>query len=206
VFVRKGERLPREAALVVLAGSKTTIADLAEIRANGWAADLAGHVARGGPVIGICGGYQMLGRRVVDPDGIEGSQREIEGLGLLEVETVLEGEKRVANVSAETADGVPLTGYEIHLGRTTGPDCGRPMIRIDGRPDGAVSADGRVRGCYLHGLFSSDAYRGQLLAALGVRAEPASHLVSVEAALDELAAAIEMHLGVDGLLAAAREV
>jgi adenosylcobyric acid synthase len=206
VFVRKGERLPREAALVVLAGSKTTIADLAEFRANGWENDLREHVAVGGRVIGICGGYQMLGRRVVDPGGIEGSQREIEGLGLLEVETVLEGEKRVVNVSAETADGVPLIGYEIHLGRTTGPDCSRPMIRIDGRPDGAISADGRVRGCYLHGLFSSDAFRANLLGELGVKAGPISHLASVEAALDELTAAIEKHVDVDGLLAAAREV
>jgi len=206
VFVHKGDRLPKEASLVVLAGSKTTIADLAELRANGWADDLGAHVARGGRVIGICGGYQMLGRRVSDPDGIEGAQREFEGLGLLDVETVLGGEKVVANVAAETAEGVALAGYEIHLGRTTGPDCARPMIRIGGRPDGAVSANGRVRGCYLHGLFSSDAFRAQLLRELGAEPELTSHLSSVEAGLEELAAEIERRLDVEGLLAIAKPV
>ncbi len=205
-FVRKGERLPADAALIVLPGLKTTIADLAEFRANGWEAELKAHVARGGRVIGICGGYQMLGRHVRDPDGIEGTQREIAGLGLLDVETVIEGEKTVRNVAAQTADGVALEGYEIHLGRTDGLDCARPMIRIDGRPDGATSADGRVSGCYLHGLFGADEYRARLLAELGVDADPTAWWATVEAALDELAGAIETHVDVDGLLAAASEV
>jgi len=207
VFVRRGQNIPADAALVVLAGSKTTIADTAELRANGWEAQIRAHAARGGRIIGICGGYQMLGGRISDPDRIEGPVREIEGLGLLDVETVIEGAKTVRNSRATlAADGTLLDGYEIHMGRTTGPDCARPMIEIDGRPDGAVSADGRIEGCYLHGLFGSGAYRAGVLASLGASSDGGSHLARVEAALDEIAARIEAHLDVDGLLAAAREI
>jgi adenosylcobyric acid synthase len=207
VFVRKGEGIPPDAALIVLPGSKSTIADMAELRANGWEAQIADHYRRGGSIIGICGGYQMLGRRILDPDGIEGEQREIAGLGLLDIETVIEGEKIVRNTGAVLADGgVPLEGYEIHMGRTTGQGCSRPMILIDGRPDGAVSGDGRVSGCYLHGLFGSDAYRARLLSGLGAEADGTSHRAAVEEALDELAERIEACLDVDGLLAAALPV
>lgn len=207
VYLRGGDRLPADAALVVLAGSKSTIADLAELRANGWEDDIRRHVARGGRVIGICGGYQMLGRAISDPDGVEGPLRQAEGLGLLDIETVLTGEKVVRNVAAVPAHGGPaIAGYEIHMGRTAGPDCARPMLLIDGRPDGAVSADGRVAGCYLHGLFGSDAWRSRLIASLGAGPAGGSHRARVEAALDELADHIERHLDVDALLAAAGEI
>ena len=207
VFVRAGEKLPGDAALIVLPGSKSTIADLAELRANGWEDDLRRHVARGGEVIGLCGGYQMLGRRIADPGGVEGAVGEVEGLGMLDIETVLEGAKTVRNSSATLAEGdIRLEGYEIHMGRTSGSDCARPFVLIDGRPDGAVSADGKVRGCYLHGLFATDAYRARLIESLGGVADDGSHRARVEAALDELAAHIEKHLDVDGLLAAAGEV
>lgn len=204
VFIRQGERLPQDAALVILPGSKSTIADCLEFRANGWEADLHAHVARGGTVIGICGGYQMLGKTIRDPQGIEGDVRECGGLGLLDMETVLEGEKITRNTHPHLVDGdVALSGYEIHIGRTSGPDCARPMIVSDNGPDGAVSADGRVRGCYLHGLFEADAYRTQLLSEFGVSGGAGSFRQSVEAALDELADHIETHLDVDGLVAAA---
>ncbi|HSO48008.1 MAG TPA: cobyric acid synthase [Rhizobiaceae bacterium] len=207
VFVRRGETIPADAALIVLPGSKSTIADMAELRANGWEAAIIGHHRRGGMVIGICGGYQMLGRTITDPDGIEGSAREIAGLGLLDVQTAIEGEKIVRNTGAMlVADGLPLEGYEIHMGRTTGPGCSRPMIRIGGRADGAVSGDGRVMGCYLHGIFGADAYRARLLAELGAEAGGGSHRAMVEQALDELAGRIEECLDVDGLLAAATNV
>jgi adenosylcobyric acid synthase len=199
--------LPDDAALVVLPGSKSTIADLAEFRANQWEDDLRRHVARGGMVIGLCGGYQMLGREIADPGGVEGPAGEVEGVGLLDIETVLEGAKTVRNSSAVLAeDGIPLEGYEIHMGQTSGPDCARPFVLIDGRPDGAVSTDGKVRGCYLHGLFSTDAWRAQLIERLGGEAGTDSHRARVEAALDELAAHIETHLDVDGLLAAAVDI
>jgi adenosylcobyric acid synthase len=207
IYVRKGERLPPDAALVILPGSKTTIADLVEFRANGWETDLRRYVGDGGKVIGICGGYQMLGRKVSDPDAIEGPVREIEGLNLLDIETVLVGDKVVRNSRAVLVDGqVPLEGYEIHMGRTAGPDCARPMIRIDGRPDGAVSADGNVMGCYLHGLFGSDAGREHLLGRLGLSGAGSPYRDGVESALDELADHIEQHLDVDGLLATAAEI
>jgi adenosylcobyric acid synthase len=205
VFVPPGERIPVAARLVILPGSKSTIADLAALRANGWDADLAAHRARGGSIIGICGGYQMLGRVVRDPHGIEGSVREAEGLGLLDIETVMEPEKTVRNSTAYSVMfDEPLTGYEIHLGRTTGPDCVRPAITIDGVPDGAVSSDGKVFGCYLHGLFEASGFRRRYLATLGIEAGKADHREAVEAALDEIAAQLEEHLDCDAIFAAAR--
>ena len=192
VFVRPGEPLPADAGLVVIPGSKATIADLADLRAQGWDRDLRAHVRRGGRVIGLCGGYQMLGMRITDPHGIEGHVREIEGLGLLSVETEMEPEKTVRNSIAWSAIyDVPLEGYEIHLGRTTGQDCSRPAVMIDGRADGAVSADGLVSGTYLHGLFASDAYRAALLKSFGIVGGGENYRQSVDQALDDVAAELE---------------
>jgi adenosylcobyric acid synthase len=192
VFVRRGERIPSDAGLVVIPGSKATIADLADFRAQGWDRDLQAHVRRGGRVIGICGGYQMLGDRVTDPHGIEGNMGEIRGLGLLSVETEMAPEKTVRNSSARSAIyDVAVEGYEIHLGRTTGADCARPAVIIDGRPDGAVSVDGMVSGTYLHGLFASDAYRSALLKSFGIEGGGENYRVSVDRALDDVAAELE---------------
>ncbi len=207
VFVHSGERLPADSALVILPGSKSTLADLAQLKANGWDKDILAHHQRGGRIIGICGGYQMLGTMVRDPDGIEGNICEAQGLGLLDAETVMEGVKTTRNVNAVLEDGnMPLSGYEIHLGRTTGPDCARPMVLINGRPDGAVSRDGLVSGCYLHGIFGSAAYRAKLISSLGGRSSGGDHLSNVEAALDELAMRIEECLDVEALLTAAKPV
>ncbi|MEX6508125.1 cobyric acid synthase [Jiella sp. M17.18] len=203
VFVPPGERLPEKAQLVVLPGSKSTIADLAAFRANGWDADLAAHVARGGHVVGLCGGYQMLGRRVRDPDGVEGPQRDAEGLGLLDVEAVMEPEKIVRTARATTPDGEPLEGYEIHLGRTSGPDCERPVCILDGVPDGATSGSGRIFGTYLHGLFAADGYRRRFLAGFGVEAAASGHRAGVESALDAIAEALEQAVDISRLLALA---
>ncbi|MCB8838660.1 cobyric acid synthase [Aurantimonas sp. VKM B-3413] len=200
VFVRPGERLPEEARLVVMPGSKSTIADLEAFRQNGWDNDLRAHVARGGHVVGLCGGYQMLGRIVRDPLGIEGPAREAEGLGLLDVETVMEPEKTVRASSATTPEGEALEGYEIHLGRTSGPDCARPVCLLDGVPDGAASPDGRISGTYLHGLFGADGYRQSVLARLGLAGEATSYRAGVETALDEIAEALERVVDADGLL------
>ncbi|MEZ5870827.1 MAG: cobyric acid synthase [Nitratireductor sp.] len=204
VFIRKGEELPGDAEAIILPGSKSTIADLIEFRANGWEAGLRQHVARGGQVFGICGGYQMLGRVLRDPGGIEGPVREISGLGLLDVETVLEDRKIVRNALAASADGIPLRGYEIHMGRTSGPDCTRAMVELDGRPDGAVSADGKVRGCYLHGLFDSGEFRRAFVESLGGVSHGGNHLATIEAALDDIAMRLEQSLDIDGLLAVSR--
>lgn len=205
VFVRPGQSLPTDAALVVLPGSKSTIADLEAFRNNGWDADLRAHRGRGGMIVGICGGYQMLGTVVRDPLGIEGGVKEAAGLGLLDVETVMQPEKTVRNSTARSVRfNQPLSGYEIHLGATTGPDCSRPAITLNGRPDGAVSADGKVFGCYLHGLFGASGFRQKFLGALGVEASGVDHRAAVDAALDEIAAELEKHLDIDAILNAAR--
>lgn len=200
VFVRPGERIPADAGLVVLPGSKSTIGDLEDLRRQGWDDDIAAHVRRGGRVIGICGGYQMLGTSVADPLRIEGERERVAGLGLLDVETVMAPEKTVRNSSALSVDyDVPLSGYEIHMGRTEGPDCARPPVMIDGRADGASSPDGRIIGTYLHGLFGSDAYRKRLLASFGIEGGGENYRAGVEAALDEVAAELERVLSRDWL-------
>jgi adenosylcobyric acid synthase len=205
VFVAPGRPLPEDAGLVVIPGSKSTIADLIDFRRNGWDRDLAAHRRRGGHVVGICGGFQMLGRIVRDPDGIEGNVTETEGLGLLDIETVMEPEKTVRNVTARSvAFDLPLAGYEIHLGHTTGPDCLRPSAIINGVEDGATSADGKVFGTYMHGLFGADAFRQKFLESLGVKGGGIDYRVEVERALDELAAHLEKHLDCDAIFAAAR--
>jgi len=201
IFVRKGQAFPENADLIILPGSKSTIPDMAELRENGWLEPISRHASKGGQVIGICGGYQMLGQRIFDPDGIEGDLQEINGLGLLDVETVLAGEKTVCNTSVVSTEfDMELNGYEIHMGETSGPDTTRPMIMSGGQGEGAMSARGNVRGCYLHGLFGNDGYRRHLLAGLGGQVGERSHLETVEAALDELAAHIEQHIDVEGLL------
>ena len=204
VFVPPGRRLPGDARLVVIPGSKSTIGDLVRFREEGWDADLAAHHARGGHVVGLCGGYQMLGRMVRDPQGREGSVGEAPGLGLLDVETVMEDDKTVRNVAAHSLQhDVPLEGYEIHLGRTDGPDRARPVALIEGVPDGATSADGRVFGTYLHGLFGADLFRRRFLAQFGVEGG-GDYRAGVEAALDAIAARLEEHLDCDAIFAAAR--
>lgn len=205
VFVPPGQHLPDDAGLVILPGSKSTIGDLLRFRENGWDRDLVAHRKRGGHVVGICGGFQMLGRVVRDPDGIEGSATETEGLGLLDVETVMQPEKTVRNVSARSVQfDLPLEGYEIHLGRTTGPDTLRPSAVINGADDGAVSADGKVSGTYLHGLFSADTFRAKFLENLGVKGGGIDYRAEVERALDEVAAELETHLDCDAIFGLAR--
>ncbi len=206
IMVGSGETLPAGASLVVLPGSKTTIADLAAFRREGWDIDLYAHVRRGGQVLGLCGGYQMLGKVIRDPLGLEGPPGEAKGLGLLDIETVLEGNKVLLPVEGTGAgNNVPFQGYEMHIGRTFGPDCARPLLRFsDGRKDGAVSKDGRVSGCYVHGLFASSAPRAALLARLGGKGSGLSYEESIEAALDAVAAHLETHIDLGHLLTLAR--
>ena len=205
VMVRPGQVIPAEARLVILPGSKSTRADLDFLRAEGWDIDLAAHMRRGGHVLGLCGGYQMLGRRIADPDGIEGAPGETAGLGLLDVTTVMGPQKRVRrSLAIHAASGLPVEGYEIHLGETDGPDRLRPFAHVDGRPEGAVSASGRVAGSYLHGLFAADRFRAAYLAGLGIAAGGLDHAALVEDTLDALAAHLERHLDMDALLGLAR--
>jgi adenosylcobyric acid synthase len=205
VMVRPGQAIPGDCRLVIIPGSKSTRGDLAFLRAQGWDIDLLAHHRRGGHVLGLCGGYQMLGRSVSDPDGIEGIPGETPGLGLLDVSTVMTPQKTVTRVSAShAASGEPIEAYEIHIGSTDGQDRSRPFAMLDGAPEGAMSADGRVHGSYLHGLFASDRFRKAFLARLDIVGTDQPYRARIENALDALADHIEAHLDVEGLLALAR--
>jgi adenosylcobyric acid synthase len=200
VMVPPGEPLPAEARLVILPGTKATIADLAFLRAQGWDIDLAAHIRRGGQVLGICGGYQMLGVRIADPDGIEGPPGDVAGLGHLPVTTRLSQHKRLADVTGVSlADGAALRGYEIHCG--VSESAAPPLLQLaDGRSDGGVSACGRIAGCYVHGLFDHPAQRAAWLSRIGSQSQGGDHGSRIDAALDELAAALEQHLDVPELM------
>lgn len=205
VMVQPGMAIPGDTKLVIIPGSKSTRGDLAFLRAQGWDIDIQAHVRRGGHVLGICGGYQMLGHSVADPDGIEGSAGETPGLGLLDATTVMTPDKRLTRVRAtHLASQQTVDGYEIHIGRTEGPDRARPFATIDGTPEGAISRDGRVTGSYLHGMFTSDAFRSAYLDGLGITASGEGYSARVQSALDALADHIEKHLDVSGILAFAR--
>ena len=204
-MVMPGQAIPGDVDLVILPGSKSTRGDLEFLRAQGWDTDLAAHHRRGGRILGVCGGYQMLGQSINDPEGIEGAAGRVKGLGLLQVETLMTPHKNLTEVTARHATlDVPFEGYEIHKGETDGPDCARPFAYVEGRAEGAVSADGRVSGSYLHGMFSGDTFRARWLADLGVSGSDQSYEQSVEATLDALANHLEKHLDVDGLLQSAR--
>jgi adenosylcobyric acid synthase len=204
-IIEPGERIPSTADLIILPGSKATRADLAALLAEGWDIDIKAHARAGGKVLGICGGYQMLGRLIADPGGIEGEPGVSAGLGLLDVETVLEPVKELRIESAEDAvTGATIHGYHMHMGVTEGPDRQRPFARIGAAPEGARSSDSRVTGTYLHGLFASDEFRRAFLG--GAADTSVDYNAGVEAALDGLAAHLEAHLDLDALLALARPV
>ena len=201
VLIGPREPIPGDADLVLLPGSKSTLADLRALKRHGWDIDIAAHRRRGGAVLGLCGGYQMLGREVADPDGIEGEAGRERGLGLLRVSTVLRGDKRLAKRRGSAASGEPVAGYEMHMGATEGPDRARPLLRLEGGDDGAVSEDGRVMGCYLHGLFGSDAFRAGFLARLAARDSSGLDFdARIDEALDSLADGVEASLDLDRVL------
>ena len=205
-IVPPGKPLPRDADVVLLPGSKATLADLDALRAEGWHVDLAAHVRVGGTVVGLCGGFQMLGTRIDDPRGIEGAPGGAAGLGLLDVATVIGGEKTLRPARGRSVPGgEEIAGFEMHMGETTGAGLARPWLALDGgRTDGAVSADGRIMGGYVHGLFASDSFRRAFLARLGARDAGGNFAARVDSALDGIAAQLERSLDVDGLLALAR--
>ena len=205
VRVQPGAALPGDADLVILPGSKATFAGLAALREAGFDIDIAAHRRRGGMILGLCGGFQMLGRTISDPGGIEGPPGVVEGLGLLDVETTISGEKRLEAITGQTSDGVPVAGYEMHMGVTEGPDCARPFARLTGGLwDGAVSADGRVIGTYIHGLFADDQQRAAWLKRLGNATAGVAYDDLVEQTLDALAAHLAAHIDLDFLLTLAR--
>jgi adenosylcobyric acid synthase len=205
IRVRMGSALPGDADLVILLGSKATIADLKALRSAGFDIDIAAHVRRGGCVLGLCGGYQMLGRNVADLEGTEGPPGDAPGLGLLNVTTTLAPSKRLEPVTGESHDGAPFAGYEMHMGITSGPDLARPFGKLaDGTSEGAMSADGRVVGTYVHGLFADDRQRAAWLVRLGAGPTAIAYEPLVDDVLDRLAAHVARHIDLDRLLSLAR--
>ncbi|MEL6467003.1 MAG: cobyric acid synthase [Pseudomonadota bacterium] len=204
-MLHAGQPLPGDADVVIIPGSKSTRGDLQFLKDQRWDEDLRAHLRRGGHVLGICGGFQMLGSTIDDPDGIEGHAGASQGLGLLDIETVMSDDKRLTMVEAvHVPTGQRFDGYEIHIGRSVGPDCARPFARVKGQDEGAISTDGRVAGSYLHGMFRDDGFRRAWLAGFGVGGGNASYAATVETTLDALADHLETHLDVDALLACAR--
>lgn len=204
-MLHAGQPLPADTDVAIIPGSKSTRGDLAFLKAQGWDEDLRAHYRRGGHVLGICGGFQMLGHSVADPQGIEGAPGATGGIGLLDVNTVMTGDKRLTMVEAvHVPTDERFDGYEIHIGRSEGPDRARPFARVNGVDEGAISGDGRVAGSYLHGMFRADGFRRAWLAEFGVAAGPASYAATVGETLDGLADHLEAHLDIDALLACAR--
>ncbi len=204
VIVEAGAVIPADTDVILIPGSKATLSDLAALRAEGWDIDILAHHRRGGVVVGLCGGYQMLGQTVADPDGIEGAAATVAGLGLLDVATVIGAAKTLRPAAGrDTIFDQAITGYEMHMGETTGAGLVRPWLMLADGTDGAVSADGRVMGAYVHGLFAADGFRAAFLSALRAGDyAAASHAARVEETLDALAKHLEAHLDMDGLGAA----
>lgn len=206
-FIHPGKPLPVDADVVILPGSKSTIDDLEAIRTHGWDIDILGHARRGGLIVGLCAGFQMLGQTIGDPAGREGSPiASLPGLGLLEISTEISDIKTLGQVvGVHLASGASVSGYEMHMGVTKGGGLTRPMLKLDGgRPDGAVSADGCVMGCYVHGLFTNNSFRHAFLERLRRgRPEGEAQEIRVNAALNSLARHIESHMDLDTLLAKA---
>ena len=206
-FLEFGEAIPGDTNLVIIPGSKSTISDLSALRAAGWDIDLKAHVRRNGRVLGLCGGYQMLGQKIHDSEGLEGAAGSVEGLGLLNIETTLLSDKTLTRVKAHHfASGQEIEGYEIHLGSSQGEDCDRPFARIGDHDDGATSVDGLVTGTYIHGCFASDEFRSDYLKTLGAQSSALAFDALIEKTLDELAAHMEQHLNLDQLLELAGEI
>lgn len=200
-YVGPGETLP-PADVVILPGSKSVRADRDWLQAQGWDAYLRRHLRYGGKVIGICGGFQMLGHQLHDPDGVEGPAGSTAGLGWLDMETVLAPEKQLRNVSGQLGFGsTPLYGYEIHAGVTTGPALGSPAVVLDdGRHDGVISDDGQILGSYLHGLFDAPETCRALLAWAGLEGADSDDMTTRrEAGIDTMADAVAEHLDPDWL-------
>jgi adenosylcobyric acid synthase len=204
-FIDPRRPMPFDIDLLILPGSKSTIADLELLREHGWEHELHAYLRRGGRILGICAGMQMLGRTIADPHGIDGTPRTKQGFGLLDLHTQMTERKQLREISGiETTTGAPVRGYEMHVGRSEGPDMACPMIRCDdGSRDGAVHANGRILGCHLHGLFHSTEFRAALLDSLGTTSARVDALATTNAALDDIAATIERSIDVDALLSLA---
>ena len=186
------------ADLIILPGSKNTRGDLAWLKQSGWDAVIQRHLRLGGKVIGICGGYQMLGQAVHDPDGTESNAGTSKGLGHLDIETLLQGEKQLRNVQGHWLNqigDIPVTGYEIHVGQTTGRDLAKPLMQLNTGPDGARNTEDTVIGSYVHGLFDEPKLLEELLHWAGLEQTQAFDYPALRAAqIERLADEVEVEL------------
>jgi len=199
-YIGPSQAIPA-ADLVILPGSKSVQADLAWLRQQGWESALQRHLRYGGKLIGICGGFQMLGSALHDPLGLEGGAGSVAGLSLLDMQTTLHAEKQLVQVAGRLAlNHAAVSGYEIHMGISSGPALGRHAVALEGRTDGAMSADGQVLGTYLHGLFDQAQACDALLAWAGLDAPVSQDYFALrDTHIDRLADAIEQHLDLDRL-------
>ena len=206
-WIPPGRPLLRNADVIILFGTKSTLGDLAFLREQGWDHDIIAHARAGGRVLGLCGGYQMLGTEIADPDGVDGPPGTATGLGLLDTRTQMVAGKTVRPASGHCAlTGAPVSGYEIHVGKTNGPDTARPLFELGEQAEGARSADGLIEGSYLHGVFANDGFREAWLQRAGAGEASGAALdfsATVENALDELADAVESAVDIEELFALA---
>jgi len=194
-FVESGEPIPG-ADLIILPGSKSVSADLGWLRAQGWEQAILRHLRYGGKLIGVCGGFQMLGRAIHDPLGLEGPPGSAQGLGLLNFETTLSADKRLLNVRGTLVlEDANLKGYEIHAGRSAGPALDQPACRLEHGPEGALSGDGQILGTYVHGLFDEPDAQAALLRWAGwSQARPFDIVTASDRGIERLAEAVETEL------------
>lgn len=207
-WVPPGQPIPRNRDVIILFGSKSTLGELDFLRAQGWDHDILAHARTGGRVLGLCGGLQMLGQRIADLEGVDGPPGMRDGLGLLDIETHMAATKQVRQVKGTcAATGLTVGGYEIHAGHTQGADLARPFIHLEDGLDGARSADGRIEGTYLHGIFSDDAYRAAWCSRIRSGWESSMNFEDgVDKAIDALADGLEAALDIDRLFALARPI
>ncbi|MFK7993753.1 MAG: cobyric acid synthase [Granulosicoccus sp.] len=200
-FVPPGQTIPQDIDAIVLPGTKSAIGDLEFMRKQGWDHDIIAFARNGGRVMGICGGYQMLGQWIHDPDGIDGQPGSVQALGLLDVSTCMQAVKQTREVRGKCVrSGAPLAGYEIHVGTTTGPDTNNPSTLLDGMPDGAIDNTGCIEGTYLHGIFSNDIFRSWWINSQknGI-AGNLNYEASVDEELNRLADGLEASLDIESL-------
>jgi len=207
VFVNSGETIPVDATAIILPGSKATRADLDVLRAEGWDIDIAAHVRRGGYLVGLCAGFQSLGKGVSDPDGIEGKAGDTQGLGYLDFTTTMTGAKVLQEVAGQDAwSKSPIHGYEMHVGKTEGEGLSTPWVTLDNKPVGAINQAGTVMGCYIHGIFASDGFRSAFLRHIsGADRKTIAYDQMVEDTLNKLADHMEANTNIDAMLKAAHK-
>ena len=208
-IIEPNQVIPPDSNLIILPGTKSTITDLEFLRSQGWDIDIKAHVRRGGFVLGVCGGYQMLGKEIIDDGGFDGKASRIEGLNLLDIVTRMGKEKNLGKKHfISFVNEKKINGYEIHLGKTEGLDCKKPFAKAGDKLDGAISNNGKVMGTYIHGLFSEDDFRKSFFSKLSNQkmASNTSYHQNVNRVLDDFVEVLEKSLDVENIFSIAREV